>query len=342
MLRVILSCRVFVCGMTRRLAIALALLAGSLLVAVASASDEPAGSGSARPGPPTSGEVERATNRFLESADGSTGAPATASGGSGGTSQGSGGDGLLADNRVVAFYGAPQMGATIVGRKSISGAKRKLRRQARGYRGRGRAVIPGFDLVAAIATSDRGRDGRFRSRQPNRVIARYHNAARRLDGRLILDIQPGRSPFTTEVKALKEWVVRSNVDIALDPEWNVGRRGRPGRSTGSVNAKMINRVSGYMSRVIERENLPNKALVIHQFRQGSVKKRNRIKQPDGVDVVLNFDGIGSAAAKKAGYARLTREGLFAGFSLFFRLDQGLMSPKQVLRLRPEPDFLLYQ
>ena len=93
-----------------------------------------------------------------------------------------------------------------------------------------------------------------------------------------------------------------------------------------------------MSNLIERENLPQKALVIHQFRDGSVKRRKDIKQPAGVDVVLNFDGIGGAAAKKAGYARLTREDLFAGFSLFYRLDSGLMKPGEVLRLEPEPDF----
>ena len=132
----------------------------------------------------------------------------------------------------------------------------------------------------------------------------------------------------------------ANVDIALDPEWN--DHGRPGHTVGSVNAKTLNRVSAYMSNLIERENLPQKALVIHQFRDGSVKKRKDIKQPAGVDVVLNFDGIGGAAAKKAGYARSRARTCSPGSRLLARLDSGLMKPGEVLRLEPEPDFLLYQ
>lgn len=59
-------------------------------------------------------------------------------------------------------------------------------------------------------------------------------------------------------------------------------------------------------------------------------------------MTLNFDGIGSRPAKEAGYDRLTREDQFAGFSLFYRLDKGLMTPNQVVGLEPSPDYVLYQ
>jgi len=325
---------------TQRLSLALCLLACSLIAASA------AGGASTRPMPPTSGEVDRATEQFLASLDRPSGPRANASGGSGGTGDPSqpdpGGGSLFPDKRVVAFYGAPQMGATILGRKSIKGAKSRLRKQARPYGGGGRGVIEGFDLVAVLATADRGGDGKYRTRQPGRVIDQYFDAARQLNGRLALDIQPGRSSFMAEVRALREWLVRPDVDIALDPEWNVGKKGRPGKTTGSVSAKELNRVSSYMSDLIDRKRLPAKALVIHQFRNGSVHERKQIKEPAGVDVTLNFDGIGSKSAKTAGYRRLTRDELFAGFSLFYRLDSGLMSPKQVQRLEPSPDFVLYQ
>jgi hypothetical protein len=330
--------------MGRRVALAVCLLACSLCAASAAGSGG-GGGPSVRPQPLTSAEFDRATHRFLDSLPSNRDARAdVAGGGSGGTGQeGEGGQGdLFPDDRVVAYYGAPQMGATIVGRKSVQGAKKGLRQQARPYEGEGREVVLGFDLVAVLATADSGGDGKYRSRQSNRAIGEYLRAAEALNGRLILDIQPGQSTFINEVRALREWLVRPNVDIALDPEWNVGPHGRPGHTVGSVNAKTLNRVSAYMSNLVERESLPQKALVIHQFRDGSVKKRKDIKQPEGVDVVLNFDGIGGAAAKKAGYARLTREDLFAGFSLFYRLDSGLMKPSEILRLEPEPDFLLYQ
>jgi hypothetical protein len=308
---------------------------------VATAASGAPGAEPVRPQPPTSDEVQRATERFLDSLPAERGADADAAGGSGGT--GEEGDGsLFPENRVVAFYGAPQMGATIVGRKSISGAKRRLRKQTRPYNGEGREAIPGFDLVAVIATADRGGDGKYRTRQSNAVIEQYLNAAEAIGGRLILDIQPARSTFIKEVRALDRWLARPNVDIALDPEWNVGRKGVPGRTVGSVSAKTLNRVSGYMDHLCKQENLPQKTLVIHQFRDGSVRKRGKVAQRDKVDVTLNFDGIGGAAAKEAGYQRLTRDDLFAGFSLFYRLDNGLMSPSKVMRLDPSPNYVLYQ
>jgi hypothetical protein len=326
--------------MGRRLVLALCLLACSLFAATASSAAE--GGASLRPQPPTTDEVRRATDRFLDSVDTRRAPRAHDSGGTGGTGQGGGGDSLFPENRIVAFYGAPQMGATILGRKSITPAKRGLRKQARPYDEEGRPVIMGFNLVSVIATSDAGRDGKYRSRQSGAVIEEYLEAARELNGRLILDIQPGRATFLGEIRSLREWVAQPDVDIALDPEWNVGRKGRPGRTVGSVNAKTLNRISGYMSNLVARENLPAKALIVHQFREGSVKKRSQIEQPDGVDVTLNFDGIGSRPAKEAGYDRLTREDQFAGFSLFYRLDKGLMTPNQVVGLEPSPDYVLYQ
>lgn len=292
-----------------------------------------------RPQPPTSGEVERATERFLDSLPEEREPRRGTAAGAGGTGQGGT---LFPDKRLVAFYGAPQMGATIVGRKSIDAAKRKLRKQAQQYQGMGPEVVMGFDLVAVIATADKGRGGKYRSRQSDAVIERYYEAATALDGRLILDIQPGRSTFIKEVRALEEWIARPGVDVALDPEWNVGRDGVPGRTTGSTGAKTLNRVSGYMDNLIKQENISQKALIVHQFRQGSVHRRKRVERRDNVDVTLNFDGIGSAAAKRTGYGRLTRDGLFTGFSLFYRLDSGLMSASQVTRLEPSPDYVLYQ
>jgi hypothetical protein len=294
----------------------------------------------ARPAPPTSGEVERATRHFLVS---EPSAPAKASGASsGGTGRASKGGRLFPRKRVVALYGAPQLNATILGRKSIRGAKRKLRRQAAAYDRFKRKVVRGFDLVAVIATSDRGPDGKFRTRQRDGVIKRYLDAAHALDARLLLDIQPGRSHFLTEVRALRRWVKKRRVDVALDPEWNVGPDGRPGRDAGSVGARHLNRVSRYIARLVHRRHLPPKLMVVHQFRSGSIRNRSAIEQRHDVQVTLNFDGIGGRQAKASGYARLSRPGLFNGFSLFYTLDDGLMSPREVVGLRPHPDYVLYQ
>jgi len=61
-----------------------------------------------------------------------------------------------------------------------------------------------------------------------------------------------------------------------------------------------------------------------------------------VDTTLNYDGIGSRAAKKAGYRSLSSKRLFNGFSLFYKLDSNLMKPGGVLKLDPKPDYVMYQ
>jgi hypothetical protein len=291
--------------------------------------------------PPTTAELRQATKRFLSTVDEPS--PAAVRRGRAARRGPVTGDSPFPENRMVAFYGAPQLPATIVGRKAPSAAASKLVSQAAQYGGTARRpVIPAFDLVAVIATSSRGPDRKYRFRQDQPVISTYLEQARAIGARLMLDIQPGRANVVAEVRALEPWLVQPDVDLSIDPEWNVGRKGIPGRTQGSIRAKKVNRVSAELQEMVDANALPPKALAVHQFRKRSVRKRRRIVQRPDVDVTLNFDGIGTPPAKKAGYRQLARPKLFNGFSLFYRLDRRLMKPRAVLRLDPEPDFVLYQ
>jgi hypothetical protein len=68
-------------------------------------------------------------------------------------------------------------------------------------------------------------------------------------------------------------------------------------------------------------------------------------------VVMNMDGFGTPLMKKGVYDRLSQPtrrgpgslgGPYNGFKLFFREDTGLMSPRDVLALRPAPDVVVYE
>jgi hypothetical protein len=249
----------------------------------------------------------------------------------------------LPAGRVVALYGAPQMGQTVLGQNSPAGAARKLAGQSAPYAELGERPVTGaFDLVASFATAAGGPDGLYRSRQDDEIIEIYLRRARAAGARLILDIQPGRSSFLDEVRALREWIAEPDVDLALDPEWNVGPRGIPGQTLGKVSARQVNRVQRSLAATVAENDLPPKLLLVHQFRRGSVKRRGRIRVRNGVQTVLNFDGIGTPAAKASGYAALGVPRLFDGFSLFYSRDTPLLRPARVLDLEPEPDLLLYQ
>ncbi len=250
---------------------------------------------------------------------------------------------LFPKRRLLTLYGAPQLTGTILGKLGPRAAARKTVKQGRPYARIGdRRVIPGFDLIAVVANSTPGPDRKYRTRQPARLIRSYLRAVRSVDGRLMLDIQPGRAKIGDELDALAKWIDEPDVDVSIDPEWNVGRHGVPGRTTGKIKAKEINRISRRLQSIIAAEDLPPKVLVIHQFHSGSVRKRRAIEQRRDVDVTLSFDGIGSPAAKQAGYRALSNRSAFNGFSIFYSLDTKVMSPRSVLGLEPAVDFLLFQ
>jgi hypothetical protein len=292
----------------------------------------------ARPEPPSAAAFERATRALLRS--GALAVPAVARGGGIGRPRG---DEAFPGSRLLNLYGAPQLTATVLGQLDPEAAARKAVRQARPYTRIGdRPVIPGLDLIAVVANSTPGSDRLYRTRQPGRLIRAYLRAARSVGGRLMLDIQPGRARVGAEVRALERWIAKPEVDVAIDPEWAVGRRGIPGQTAGGIGARRINRVSRRIQAIVDEHDLPPKALVVHQFHRGSVRGRRQIRQRRDVAVALNFDGIGSPAAKRAGYAALAAPSAFNGFSVFYSLDTRIMSPRSVLGLDPVVDFLLYQ
>ena len=258
-----------------------------------------------------------------------------------------GGVSVLPQNRVVGFYGAPQsrnLGELGIG--SPQSAARRLKRQIRPYRRLSeRPILPVFELLGTIALASPGEDGKYRARQPGPVIRRYARVAKRNRFLLMLDIQPGRSTFMQEVRHLRPWLRSPYISVALDPEWNMGPHGVPGESVGSVSARMVNKVTRYLTDIVRARNLPQKLVVVHQFTDSMIRKKEDLRTPAGVDLVLNADGFGTRDAKTSKYEQLApsrRSGLHRGFKLFYEEDDGLMSPKQVMRLRPRPDFIVYE
>ncbi|MGB6424366.1 MAG: hypothetical protein E4H22_00475 [Solirubrobacterales bacterium] len=317
-------------------------------VAAAAATSAVCGQAAAAgPGPIRAAEFKRLTDQFLRTAPTAGTARAQRRGGGVGIGP-TGGKGtdtaLLPDQLAVALYGAPQLTSTAVGKRSPSGAARKLRRQARVYsRTSALPVALSINLIGVVATASAGGDRKYRARQDPDVIRTYLKAARSVGARLTLDIQPGRSPLIRELRALRKWIELPDVDIGVDPEWNVGPKGVPGRDEGSIGFRDLNRASKWIEGVVEQGDLPSKAMIVHQFRAGSIKGRKRIRQRQGTDVLLNFDGIGSRAAKKSGYSNLaTNRALFNGFSLFYDRDRRLMTPRAVLGLKPTVSYAMYQ
>jgi hypothetical protein len=249
--------------------------------------------------------------------------------------------------RVVAFYGAPQdaqLGELGIG--SPAHAAAKLERQARPYRRGRRPILPAFELISTVASGAPGAGGRYSYRQPRRIIDRYLRAARAAHALLILDIQPGHVDFMDDVRALRPYIEQPEVGIALDPEWKVPVGQIPGKVIGSTDAADVNRVSAYMAAIVRARKLPQKLLVVHQFTNDMIRRKELLRQPPGVALTLNVDGFGNQPDKIVKYDEFSRapaeRRFHAGFKLFYHEDTNLMSPRQVLRLRPRPEFVIYE
>jgi hypothetical protein len=255
-----------------------------------------------------------------------------------------GGRSVLPEHRVVAYYGAPQsreLGALGIGKPDS--AVRRLARDARAYRTDRRPELPALELIAVIANADPGEDGMYRARQADNVIRRYLRAARRAKALLLLDIQPGRSDFFTETTRLEKWLEEPDVGLALDPEWRVGEGQIPGQVIGQVSSREVNATSAWLDALTAREGLPEKLFVIHQFTDDMVD-HTQLKHRDNLAMVLNVDGFGGQEIKTAKYRNFAREAkeFEHGFKLFFEEDTDLMSPRQVMRLRPRPSLIVYE
>jgi hypothetical protein len=245
--------------------------------------------------------------------------------------------------RVVAYYGAPndqELGALGIG--TPRQAVRRLLKQARPY-GHGRRVMPALELITVVASGG-SYGGRYSFRQSDATIRRYLAAARRVHALLLLDVQPGRAGFMSEVTRLRPYLEQPDVGLALDPEWHVGAGEIPGKVIGSMEATEVNAISAWLGGIVRARNLPEKLLVVHQFTDNMIRSKELLTQPRGIALTLNVDGFGENVVKIAKYRDFSRSRPVThhGFKLFYREDPVLMQPPEVLRMRPRPELVVYE
>jgi hypothetical protein len=256
-----------------------------------------------------------------------------------------GGRRIFPDFRVVAFYGAArteELGILGIGPDL---ALERLVEQAAAYNRPDRPVLPAFELIATLASGAPGSDGKYRARMNDFLIGGYLDAAREAKLLLILDIQPGRSDFLTEIKVYEDYLKEPDVGLAMDPEWHVGPGEVPGVHVGSTDAATINRITAYLARIVRRHDLPQKLFILHQFTADMIKNKGDIKTRPELAITFDVDGFGDRPNKISKYEAFThgyRKRFHHGIKLYYERDTNLMTPKAVLRLEPEPDLIVYQ
>jgi hypothetical protein len=193
-----------------------------------------------------------------------------------------------------------------------------------------------------------GNDGKYRSRIAPAQIDKYLAVARKHKMLLMLDVQPGQAKPLDEVRRLEPWLKQPDVGLALDPEWQVGPGQVPGRVFGRTSGAELNSVAAYLSSLVTKYKLPEKLFVFHQLAKPIIRNQAALRSYPGVATIKSVDGIGTKAQKLATYRGLTTglpKGIGAGFKLFYQEDTRhgpLMTPAQVLAVRPRPELVIYE
>jgi hypothetical protein len=206
-----------------------------------------------------------------------------------------------------------------------------------------------LELIAVVVQSGAGPDGLYRHRVDPTVVEQYLRVARAEKALLLLNIQPGHSDFLTEVKAFEPFLREPDVGVALDPEWAMKPKEKPGVHYGQTTGEVINDVAQYLSDIVAHDGLPEKALVYHEVNRYVLKDEDLLKVPAGVALIKSVDGLGPVGAKIATYTYLMEnmpKGVRPGFKLFFDEDtrngSRLMTPHEVLALQPTPEYVMFE
>ena len=245
---------------------------------------------------------------------------------------------------LVAYYGTAQTGSMgVLGATDPDTMQRRLMHAARPFREAGEQIQPVYELIVSVADRSPGPDHDYSHDIPRALVQRYVTAAHRHGALLLLDIQTGRSPFPVIAKRWTWALKKPWVGLAIDPEWRMGRHQVPASVIGSVRAAEVNRTSLWLSHLVEREGLPQKLFVIHQFRLSMLPDIGKIVHRPGLAMVQHTDGFGTRGQKLATYHAIARPQQFRqGFKLFYQVDIHRFSAREVRRIKPAVSFVSFQ
>ena len=255
---------------------------------------------------------------------------------------------LFPMRRLVALYGhpgTPALGA--LGQQDLPASIARARKLAARYQRLSSVpVIPAFEIIATVAEGSPGSDGSYSYQTPLGLLRPWVKRASAAGMYVVLDLQAGRASLLTQAKKYEAFLERPNVGLALDPEWKLQPGQRPLRQIGSVSAGEINGVSNWLASLTARHHLPQKLLVLHQFRLSMLGNEDSIDtRHDELAIVIHMDGQGRPADKQQTWQAVTRAAprhVFFGWKNFYTKDHPMLPPRQTMGRIPRPVMISYQ
>lgn len=261
-----------------------------------------------------------------------------------------GGGGLVfPGRRMIALYGHPSGPALgVMGEQPPAEAAQLAKEYAQKYQPLdGEPVIPAFEIIVTVASQSPGADGDYSNETAIEDLVPYIDAITEVGGYAVLDLQPGQGDFLHQARLYEELLLRPNVGLALDAEWKLNPGEQPLSRIGSATSGEINAVADWLANMVREHKLPQKLLILHQFRLDMYPDRENIRtdQPE-LAWVLHADGHGAPGQKFDTWNGL-RQGLspdfFMAWKNFIDEDTPTFSPEQTYTdVQPRPWFVSYQ
>ncbi|SDD92695.1 hypothetical protein SAMN05216464_10363 [Mucilaginibacter pineti] len=259
---------------------------------------------------------------------------------------------VLPFNRIIAYYGnmySKNMG--VLGQYPPKEMIAKLKSEVKAWAAADTLtpVVPALHYICVTAQADAGRNGLHNLRMPFSEIDKVIEMAKGINALVFLDIQVGFSTVQKELPLLEKYLKMPNVHFGIDPEFSMKEGSVPGKRIGTFDADDINYVSGYLAGLVKKNNLPPKIFVVHRFTKRMVTNYKDIKLRNEVQFVMDMDGWGGPDLKKGTYKYFVagEPVQFTGFKLFYKNDiknvpHRMLTPKEVLDLKPSPVYIQYQ
>lgn len=259
-----------------------------------------------------------------------------------------GGTEIFPDRRFVALYGHPEypeLGS--LGEQSPQESAKRVIELAEMYEAHSdEEIIPAFEIISTMASAHPGEDGNYSAIADREALEAYIDAAEEHDVYVVLDLQPGHADFLSQAKLFEDLLTRPNVGLALDPEWRLAPGQRHMQQIGSVSAAEINETTQWLAELTAQHDLPQKLVILHQFRLSMIRGREQVKtdHPE-LAMVLHADGHGTPEQKMDTWRVLKEdlpEDMYMAWKNFFRQDDPMFAPKDTFEIDPKPWFVSYQ
>jgi len=259
-----------------------------------------------------------------------------------------GGQTLANTYRFVALYGtpgSPVLGA--LGDQSLPDSIARVKQLADQYAQLSPApVMPTFEIIATIASSTPTDNDDYSSELPVSELQPWVSAAQAAGVYVVLDLQPGRSNFLTQAKEYQSLLEQPNVGLALDPEWRLTPDQVPLVQIGSVSIDEVNSVVTWLAALTKANHLPQKLLVLHQFRLSMLPDRNQLNTSEpNLAYVIQMDGQGSQPEKQSTWQAITTSppsNVNFGWKNFYAKDTPMLDPAATMQVSPQPWYISYQ